>query len=165
MLHRPGTARVAPRTGRDEGVALIAVIATLIFIVPLALGAMVIVAAAAEGVVYERSRTVTAHVAEAGLDAATAALRSAPAGGAGIRSLLPCADATPLTGPVGAQAPGLLFSVRVRYYVVEPRRAVRDLASGERAGLHARRGWPRRRRSRCSSPRRPARRPPARTPP
>ena len=120
MLHRPGPARGVRRSDHDEGLALIAVIATLVFMVPLALGAMVIVVQRQKAIVYERSRTVTAHVAEAGLDAATAALRAAQSGGAGIRSQLPCADATPLTGPVGAQAPGVLFSVRVRYFVVDP---------------------------------------------
>ncbi|MGZ4603970.1 MAG: RICIN domain-containing protein [Kineosporiaceae bacterium] len=105
---------------REEGIALVAVVGTLVLLVPLALAALALVVQAQKGVVYERSRTVTAHVAEAGLDGATAALRAASSGGLGVRSALPCADATPIVGTLGAQAPGLRYAVTIRYYVEDP---------------------------------------------
>jgi len=104
----------------DEGAALVAVLVALVLLLPLALGALVLVVQAQKGLVYERSRTLTAHVAEAGLDAATATLRTASTDGVGIRSALPCADSTPIQGSAGAQAPALRYSVRIRYYVQDP---------------------------------------------
>lgn len=107
-------------SARDEGVALIGLLLAIILLVPLALGALVLVTQAQKGVIYERSRTVSTHVAEAGLDAATAALRAAVAGGVGQRTGLPCADPDPIAGPVGAQAPGLRYAVTIRYYLQDP---------------------------------------------
>jgi hypothetical protein len=116
----PVRVRSATTRDADDGVALIAVVATLLLVVPLSLAALAIVIQRQKGVVYERSRTFTAHAAEAGLDGATAALRAASSGGAGVRTELPCAGTTPLTGSVGDEAPGLRYSVRVRYYLVNP---------------------------------------------
>ncbi|HVN11313.1 MAG TPA: ricin-type beta-trefoil lectin domain protein [Kineosporiaceae bacterium] len=120
-LHRSSPAN--PRGGRrrEEGVALVAVVGTLVVLVPLALGALAVVVQAQKGIIYERSRTLTAHVAEAGLDGATAALRAASSGGVGVRGDLPCADRTPITGTLGAQVPGLRYAVTIRYYVDDPR--------------------------------------------
>ena len=111
--------RRLPRHG-DEGIAMLAVVVSLVLVVPLALAALAIVAVRQKDVVYERSRTATAHVAEAGLDGATAALRWAQDGGQGLRDRLPCADPTPITGSVGVQGAGLRYAVQVRYYVEDP---------------------------------------------
>jgi hypothetical protein len=99
---------------------MLAVVVTLMLLVPIAVAALAIVVKRHKDVVYERNRTVTAHVAEAGLDGATAALRAAESGGSGVRGQLPCADGTPLTGAAGAQTPGLRYVVQVRYYVQDP---------------------------------------------
>jgi hypothetical protein len=95
-------------------------VVSLLLVVPLALAALAIVVLRQKDVVYERSRTATAHVAEAGLDGATAALRAAQDGGAGLRGRLPCADPTPIEGSVGVQGAGLRYAVQVRYYLADP---------------------------------------------
>ena len=105
----------------DQGAALAAVLVTLVLLVPLTLAALLLVVQAQKGLVYERSRTVTAHAAEAGIDAATAAMRSAAHGAVGVRSALPCAEAMPLEGTVGGPAPALWYAVTIRYYTADPR--------------------------------------------
>jgi hypothetical protein len=112
--------RPCPLRDGEDGAALVAVLIALVLLLPLALGALIIVIQAQKGLVYEKSRTVTAHVAEAGLDAATSALRTASDGGLGVRTALPCADTTPIQGSVGAQASSLRYTVRIRYYVQDP---------------------------------------------
>ncbi len=134
MIRRP------PRHG-DEGIAMLAVVVSLMLVVPLALAALAIVVLRQKDVAYERSRTLTAHVAEAGLDGATAALRAAQDGGEGLRGRLPCADPTPLAGSVGVQSTGLQYAVQVRYYVDDPQgqpetwREANKLACTPGAGL------------------------------
>jgi hypothetical protein len=116
----PVPAAAGRRRHRDEGVAMLAVVVTMLLLVPIAVAGLAIVINRQKDVVYERSRTATAHVAEAGLDGATAALRAAESGGQGVRADLPCADGTPMTGTVGAQAQGLRYAVQVRYYLTNP---------------------------------------------
>lgn len=107
---------------RDSGVALVSVLLVLVLFVPVALATLAIVVKRQKDVTYERSRTATAHAAEAGMDAATAAMRKASAGdGTGLREQLPCADPTPLTGQVGAQAGRLRYAVAIRYYTTDPK--------------------------------------------
>src|SRR4051812_19112984 len=101
---------------RDEGMAMFAVLVALVLILPLALAALDVVVQSQKDVTYERSRTRTVHAAEAGLDAATAALRAASNGGIGVRAALPCAGTSPIVGGVGAQEPGQQYSVTLRYY-------------------------------------------------
>jgi hypothetical protein len=47
----------------EDGAALVGVLIALVLLLPLALGALIIVIQAQKGLVYEKSRTVTAHVA------------------------------------------------------------------------------------------------------
>lgn len=119
------TSRRAPRRGRDDrGSAMITVLLVLVMFVPLALAIAAIVVNRQKDLVFERSRTVTAHVAEAGIDGATAALRAATKNGdptQGARTKLPCADPAPLQGRIGAQAPALRYAVQIRYYAQDPR--------------------------------------------
>jgi hypothetical protein len=110
----------AQRPTADEGFALVALLVTFVLVVPLALGALAIVVRRQKDVVYERSRTFTAHVAEAGLDGGLVVLRAASAGGRGQPSRLPCADPAPLLGPVTAERPGLRYAVLIRYYLTDP---------------------------------------------
>jgi hypothetical protein len=103
---------------------MITVLLVLVMFVPMALAIAAIVVNRQKDLVYERSRTVTAHVAEAGIDGATAALRAATKNGdatQGARTKLPCADATPLQGQVGAQSSALRYAVQIRYFTQDPR--------------------------------------------
>jgi len=114
----------ACRRGRDDGSAMVTVLLVLVIFMPMALAVTVITVQRQKDLIYERSRTLTVHVAEAGLHSATAALRSATRADdstAGARQLLPCFGSAPLTGSIGAQAPGLQYAVFVRYYSQDPR--------------------------------------------
>ena len=78
----PHPTRRTPRRVRDDrGSAMITVLLVLVMFVPLALAIAAIVVNRQKDLVFERSRTVTAHVAEAGIDGATAALRAATKNG------------------------------------------------------------------------------------
>jgi len=121
---RASSRRVPPRVRDDRGSAMITVLLVLVMFVPMALAIAAIVVNRQKDLVFERSRTVTAHVAEAGIDGATAALRAATKSTdatQGARTKLPCADATPIQGRVGAQAPALRYAVQIRYYAQDPR--------------------------------------------
>jgi len=117
----PAARPEARRHRDDHGSAMITVLLVLVMFVPMALAIAAIVVNRQKDLVFERSRTVTAHVAEAGIDGATAALRAATKGTdatQGDRKQLPC---TLLQGRVGAQAPLLQYTVQIRYYTEDPR--------------------------------------------
>jgi hypothetical protein len=117
---RPVPDGTRPVRGGDEGAALVTVLIALLLFVPLALGTLAIVVQRQQDVVYERSRTVTAHTAEAGIDAATAAIRAAATDGEGTRTALPCAHVARLQGGAGSEAGALRYEVRIRYYLKDP---------------------------------------------
>src|SRR4051812_19055831 len=92
---------------------------------PLALATVAIVILRQRDVMYERSRVLTVHAAEAGIDSAAAVLRGAtmvdPDGHTvGDPSRLPCAQTVPLSGAVAAAVPNLSYTVVIRYYVEDP---------------------------------------------
>lgn len=116
----------ATRQVRDDaGLAMMFVVSTLLVSSCLIIAVLGVVTSELRPTAYERKASRTIAAAEAGIQAGLSTLRNATSvrpllGFGGDATLLPCVDATPLTGTVGGTAGALGYSVRIRYFSADP---------------------------------------------
>lgn len=109
----------------DEGLAIMFVLLSVLISMGLAIGLMGVLLSELTPTVYQRKSARTIAASQAGLQAALGAIRAATTTTAGVgtvgdRTKLPCLDATPLSGTLAGTSGSLGYSVRVRYYTVDP---------------------------------------------
>ena len=119
-----------PRTGGDEGAAMMFVILTMFIATSISLLLLGTIVSQVGPAQFAQKNVRTAHAAEAGIDIALGQIRSASAVDpldstktVGSRSKLPCVAGTKtgrLSGDIGVSPGELTYDVTIRYYYDDP---------------------------------------------